>query len=144
MDFTIALISLALGTTIGKGAAQYFGMEGSEQQIQLQTDQQTLQYQQKTLQNYELTNQILDKQLAQATTRGIGLGSPSLQAIQAHTTDISAKNQRNLDTEEDIFERNAAIEKSNVQIKFASQIFGDAASLATDIIGTKAKMPSYT
>jgi len=143
MDQTTALIVLGLVSPAGaKVGAQYFGMEQQEQALQLQAEQNQLAYQQKTLANYDLTNKILDRQLAQESVRGVGMGSPSFQAAQENVLSTSAKNQKNLDTEKSIFDRNAAIEKANVQMTFASQIFGDAADFASDLAGTASSFPS--
>jgi len=142
MDPITALIVIGAVSAVGKGVSQFFGMDQQEQALKLQSEQNELQYQQKTLANYDLTNQILDKQLAQVSTRGVGIGSASFQATQINTANISAKNERNLNTEESIFERNSAIEKANVQMTFAAQIFGDAADFASDVISARSKIPS--
>ncbi len=142
MDPVTALIILGGFSALGKGYAQYQAMNEQEEALKVKSEQNNIIYQQKTLANYDLTNKILDAQLAQESARGVGLGSPSFQAIQENTLNVGAKNQRNLETEKSIFERNEDIEKQNVKLTFASQIFGDITDFASSLASVGSKLPS--
>lgn len=137
---TVALAVVA-GSDVGKVVSQYASANAKEEQLNLESEQRQLQYQEKTLANYDLTNKILDRQVAEATVKGVGLGSPSLEAIQRDTTNISARKQANLNTEEDLFQRNVRLEKQNVQNTFYAQIFGDVEEAATAAYDIKKASP---
>lgn len=141
-DPVTALIVVSTAATAAKGYSQYEASQSKMDALNLSREQHVLQHQQKTLANYETTQKILDAQTANATTRGVGMGSPSLEAIARNTINVSAKNQKNLNTEESIFEQNLKAEKSNVSNTLFAELFGDAASLASDFASVKAKMPS--
>lgn len=140
-ETVVALMVVAGAAKTGQGVLQSEAAGAREEAINMEREQRYLQYQQKTMANYELTNKILDSQLAQGSAKGIGLGSSSFEAIQRETTNVSAKKQKNLNLEEDIFERNAKIEKQNVQDTLAAQLFGDTASFAEEAAGAYTKMP---
>ena len=137
-------VMVAVGATSGAGKA-YFQRKSELSQLDaldLKREQTELQYQQKTLSNFELTNKILDSQISEASARGISMYSPSLEAIQRSTLNTGAKNQKNFDTEESIFERNIKIEKRNVRDTFVGQLFGDAAKFTKSIAGAVGNMPT--
>lgn len=140
-DPVTALMVVAGASKAAQAGVEIFGEQEKEEAINLAAKQRELQYQQKTLANYDTTNKILDAQLVQASARGISLGSPSLEAIQRETSNVGARRQANLDIEEDIFERNARIEKENARMSLAAQLFGDAASFATQAAGAAKAMP---
>lgn len=111
-----------------QGAKAYFQEEAANEKtksIDLQTKQNVLQYQQKTLSNYDILQKVTATQLAQASTKGVNLNSPSFQAIQQNTLNTAGKQQTNLDIEENLLERNAKIEKENVKQTLYAQLFGD-------------------
>lgn len=136
-DPMTALMVVAGGAKVGGFLAGNEARLEKERAIDLQAEERMLQYQQKTLANYAVTNKILDAQLASASARGVGLGSPSLEAIERNTANVSARRQKNLDIEEDIFERNAEIEKKNVNDTFFAQVLGETASFASQAYGLK-------
>ncbi len=140
-DPVTAMLVVAGTAEAGKAVMQYGVSRQKLEGLELQRKEQELQYQQKTLANYDMTKKILDTQLAQASTRGISLSSPSLEAIQRDTLNVSSQRQKNLDTEQSILERNARIEKENVQNTLFAELFGDFVETGTAFAGVKSKLP---
>lgn len=138
----IVLTAVAAGATVGKMGAEVSAANDKERALDLQAKEQTLQYQQKTLSNYDVLQKVLDAQTAQMTTRGVAFSSPSFNAIQRATMNIGSKKQSNLDTENTIAEENIDIEKENVRNTLYAQLFGDVSNLAFSAAGMAAKMPS--
>jgi len=125
----IALLALA-GIAEGVKAVFQINAEDSrEEQINLQTELQTVQYQQKKLNTYDTMQRVLATQTAQATVRGVSLGSPSFNAIQRHTYDLGAKELQNQETELSFVQRNAQIEKSAARSSLYASLFGDVAEI---------------
>lgn len=141
-DPVSALMVISATTAVAKGVSEIGAAGSRSRSLDLQKDQGILAHQQKTLANFENMQKVLDRQVAEATTRGIGLGSPSLEAIQRNTVNVGAKNAKNLDTENDIFQSNIAAEKSNVKSTLFAQLFGDVAGTASDFAAVRAKMPA--
>lgn len=141
MDPVTALLVISAGAKVGEGVAQIGAADQKLEALELMKEQHVLQHQQKTLANFETTQKILDSQIAEATTRGVGLGSQSLEAIRRNTMNTESKRQSNLDIEESLFERNIGIEKSNVRSTLFAELFGDAASFGADLAGVEAKRP---
>jgi len=139
-DPTTALMVMAGGAKIAQVGLEARASNANIAAIDMQREQKQIEFQQKTLANFELTNKILDTQLSEASTRGITLNSPSFIATETNTLNTSGKAQKNLEIEHNIFERNAKIEKRNVRDALFSQIFGDVTKAATSIAGAKAKM----
>jgi hypothetical protein len=125
------------GAQAAKGLFQINASNERTRAIELEASQRRLQYQQKTLANYDLTNKILDSQIVQASARGVALSSPSLEATQRNTTNIAARSAKNLEIEEDIFERNVKNEKKNVQRSLIAQLLGDVTEFSDQAIGVK-------
>ena len=125
----LAFIALAGIAEIGKGIFQTQAAEQQEEALNLKSDLQVLQYQQKKLSTYSLLEKTLATQTAQATTRGVALSSASFNAIQRETVNIGSRELSNLDVEQDIMGRNIKIEKSNVRKTLYAQLFGDAADI---------------
>jgi hypothetical protein len=141
-DPVTAMIVVAGVATAAEGVSQYQSEQSKLAGIKLRNKERELEYEQKTLANYDMTKKILDTQMAQAAGRGVALSSPSIEAIQRDTLNTSAKRQKNLDIEETLIERNARIEKENVQNTLYTELFGDVAQAATSFIGAKSKLPS--
>lgn len=139
------LVVLGIASAAAEGASAYESYEGEQAQQQAISEQekeQQIQYQQKTINNYDLMQKTLDAQQAELTTRGVGAGSPSFNAIQRNTYNTGAKAQGNLNLEEDIAQQNLQTEKDTVRSKLYSDLFGDATSLATSGYGMASKAPS--
>lgn len=142
MDPVTALLVISAGTTVVKAGMEANAADEKLKALDLTKEQHVLAHQQKTLANFDTMEKLLQHQVAQATVRGVGLGSPSLEAIQRNTVNIAAKEQSNLDIEENIFEQNIATEKANVNNTLFAELFGDVASTASEFAGVKSKLPS--
>lgn len=137
----IALVALA-GLEAGKAIMQSSAAHSKQEQINLQMQENHLQYQQKTLQNYDLLQKVLASQTAAATVRGVALNSPSLAAIAQNNYNIGMRSAKNLELEEGLLEENAKIEKGNVRKSLYAQLFGDAAEVASAYISYGANAPT--
>ena len=131
----LALLALAGAFQGGKA---YFQNEAANEQIEglnLKSDFQILQSQQKRLSTYSLLEKTLAQQKAEVSTRGVSFGSPSFNAIQRETTNIGQRELGNQEIEQEFMHRNIQIEKSNVRKSLYASLFGDVADLA--ITGAK-------
>lgn len=126
----IVMAAVATGATVGKMGFEYQAAQQREKALDLQAEQQTLQYQQKTLQNLDVMEKVLSAQTAAMTTRGVAFSSPSFNAIQRATLNIGAKKQTNTEIEKSIADENIDIERENVRNSLYAQLFGDTANLA--------------
>jgi hypothetical protein len=142
MDPVTGMLVLSVAARVGESVMEMSAADQKLASLNMAKDESIVKHQQKTLANFDTTQKILDSQIASATTRGVGLGSSSLEAIQRHTFNIGAKKQQNLDTEQDLIQENIAAEKSNVRDTLFSELFGNAASTASDFSSVKSKMPS--
>ena len=142
MGIEVAAIVLATVATAGKIGFEAKAAQEKEGALDLQAAQTKLQTQQKTLQNYDVMEKVLDAQIAHMTTTGTAFSSPSFNAIQRDTFNIGAKNQANIDIEGDIIQANIKKEKQNVRNSLYAQLFGDTASFASASIGAYQKMPT--
>jgi len=144
---TIGLVAIAAGATVGKMSAEKQAEQSNLSAINQQSKLLQLQYQQKTMANLALTDQMLSKQAAQLSTRGVSFDSPSFNAIQRETFNIAGKKQSNQNTEQSIAEQSLNIERQNVKSTLHAQLFGDAANLAFtalqlgNAMPTKGKLP---
>jgi len=102
----------------------------SIESINLSMKQREIQLNQKKLSVYSNTEKMLKHQTAQMTTRGVGMGSPSFNAIQRDTLNISSKAARNIDTEREFSEYNAMTEKRNVRQSTYAKLFGTVGASA--------------
>ncbi len=144
-DPVTAMTVIAGVGAAGKAVGAMYKMDAADSAIEgleMQSRQQTLHYQQKTLNNYDITQKVLDRQIAQATVKGVGMGSASLNAIQRNTLNISAKEGMNLDIEEALGKSNIDIEKANVRRSLASSLFGDIFETGMSFAKIGEKMPS--
>jgi hypothetical protein len=138
----VVMAGIAVGAKVGQMNMEYNAAQQKEKSLDLQSKQQTLAYQQKTLSNYDVMEKVIDAQTAAMTTRGVAFSSPSFNAIQRNTMNIGSKQQRNIDIENDLSQANIDIEKENVQNTLYAQLFGDVSSLAMEGLGMYSKMPS--
>lgn len=126
-DPTTALLVIAGAAEGGKALFQTRAGREKQQELDLIAKQNTLSYQEKTLSNFEVTDRVLKRQIAQATTRGISLGSGSFEALQRDTLNKGAKTGRALDLEKSLMDRNIENERKNVKTTLFAQLFGDVA-----------------
>jgi hypothetical protein len=138
----IAMAAVAVGAEVGKAGFEIKAANEKEQALDLQGKEIALQSQQKTLENYDVMEKVLDAQIAHMTTTGTAFSSPSFNAIQRNTLNIGAKKQRNTDIESDLAEENIEIEKRNVRNSLYAQLFGDASTAAMSAFNVASKMPT--
>lgn len=139
----IALAAIAAGATVGKMSAEKEAEQANLSALNQQSKLIALQYQQKTMQNLEITDKMLSRQAAQLSTRGVAFSSPSYNAIQRETLNVGSRKQANLDTEESLHQQAIEIEKKNVKSTLHAQLFGDAASLAFSAVGLYENYPKF-
>lgn len=142
MGLETAIIAAAAVGAAGQAYGQVKAADASKQALALQSKQQQLKHAQETLSNYDLLEKVLDKQTAQATTRGVALNSLSLDAVRRDTINTSFKKQSNIDTENELIQRNIKAEKSNVNATLFSQLFGDATNFGMSFASLLGKMPT--
>ena len=140
-EASIALAAISAGATIAKGNAEYEAEQANLSAIDAQSKLMSLQYQQKNLQNLELTDKMLSRQAAQLSTRGVAFDSPSFNAIQRQTINAGGKKANNLAIEESLNQQALRLEKSNVRATLHAQLFGDAANFAFNAAGLNDKLP---
>lgn len=141
-DPITAIAVVAGAATVGKGFFEAKAASAKEDAINLQAKEQQLQYQQKTLSNLDMLDKITDTQIAQATTRGYTLDSPSFNALERNAFNVAGRMSKNLNIEETILDENNAIEKANVKRTLYSQLFGDVVDVAKMGVDVAGKMPS--
>ena len=101
------------------------------EQINIQAKQREIQLTQKKTSVYDQTLKVLQRQEAQATTRGVGMGSQSFNAIQRNTLNIGSENLRNITTEQELTEYSASAERENARNTMFAKLFGGTAQIAT-------------
>lgn len=127
---------------IGKASMQMQAADEKEKALDRQAQENIVSYQQKTLSNLDVTQKILDRQVAQSTVRGVNASqSPSFNAIQRNTLNVSAKEGRNLDLEKTLMDENVDIEKQNVKNTLYAQLFGDVTDTAMSFASLSGKVP---
>ncbi len=127
---TILLVSAALKG--GQAIAGGFQASAESEALDLKSKQENLRYQQESLKQLDLMEKVLDRQVVQAVAKGVSTSSPSFLAIRENTFNEGAKGQKNLETEESIFQQNIKIEKGNVKASLFSKMFGQAADIGFD------------
>jgi hypothetical protein len=138
----VSLAAIAAGATIGKMSAEKEAEQANLSAINQQSKLLALQYQQKNLQNLDLTDKMLSRQAAQMSARGVAFDSPSFNAIQRDTLNIGGRKERNLQTEESLSQQALEIEKHNVKSTLHAQLFGDAANFAFNAVSLASKFPT--
>jgi hypothetical protein len=145
MGLEVALVALAgvtVAAEVGKAGMQSKSAQEQEHALNLQAKQMQLQTQQKTLQNYDVMEKVLQAQTAHMTTTGTAFSSPSFNAIQRNTLNIGSKKQKNIDIEGELAQENIEIEKQNVRSKLYAQLFGDVENIAQTAFTVGSKMPT--
>lgn len=137
----MVMAGVAAAGEVGKMSMEQKAADAQVQALNLQSKQDQVQYQQKTLSNLDVLQKVLDSQTAQMSVSGAAFSSPSFNAIQRATENIGSKKQRNLNIEEDLMQSNIDNEKDNVRSKLYSQLFGDVSDLAVKGIGIATGMP---
>lgn len=125
------LVAIAAVSTIAEGVAQSQAASATKEGLDLQNKEFQLQYLQK--QNKTLSNMdtLLQHQTAQMTVRGTGFDSASFNAIQRDTINTGSKELANESAERQIQQSNIDAKKQATNATLFSQLFGEAAGLAT-------------
>lgn len=137
----VSLAAIAVGATVGKMSAEKEAEQANLSAINRQSKLLTLQYQQKTLKNLDLTDKMLSRQAVQMAARGVAFDSPSFNAIQRETLNIGSRKAANEATEESLGQQALDIERHNVKATLHAQLFGDAATLAFSGLSFAEKFP---
>jgi predicted dienelactone hydrolase len=131
MGIEVAALVVA-GLAVGAEATfEVKAANAKEHALDLEADQMKLQSQQKSLQNYDVMEKVLNAQIAHQTTTGTAFSSPSFNAIQRNTLNIAAKAEKNINIEEELASENIKIEKQNVRDSLYAQLFGNVAQVAS-------------
>lgn len=138
------LAAVATGATIGKMGAEKEAEQANLSAINTQSKLLALQYQQKNMQNLEMTDKLLSKQAAQMAARGVAFDSPSFNAIQRETLNVGSRKEANLNAEESLGQQSLNNERKNVKATLHAQLFGDAANLAFNAVDLWTKFPTKT
>ncbi|MEN9449647.1 MAG: hypothetical protein RJA83_261 [Pseudomonadota bacterium] len=125
----LLIIATAAAMEIGEGVMQAQVAKAQEKQLDLQAKANEVKYQQEVLSNANNLDHVLQRQTAEMSTRGVAFSSPSFNAIQRNTENITGKQKKNLDLSKDLFDNQIAVEKSNVRNSLYAQLFGDIAHL---------------
>jgi hypothetical protein len=141
-DPVTAMVVVSAAATGGKMLFESEAASAQENSLNLENQQKQLQYNQRLLQNYDMTEKALASAQAHAATRGVSMASPSLEAEKTNIYNLSAEERKNLGIEKSIFEQNIRNEKSNVRTSLYAQLFGDVASFGERYYGVKSKLPS--
>ena len=125
----LLIIATAAAMEVGEGVMQIQAAKAQENQLDLQAKANEVKYQQEVLSNANNLDQVLQRQTAEMSTRGVAFSSPSFNAIQRNTENIAGKQKKNLDLSKSLFDEQIAVEKSNVKNSLYAQLFGDVAKL---------------
>lgn len=125
----LLIIATAAAMEVGEGVMQIQAAKAQENQLDLQAKANEVKYQQDVLSNANNLDHVLQRQTAEMSTRGVAFSSPSFNAIQRNTENIAGKQKKNLDLSKSLFDKQIAIEKSNVKNSLYAQLFGDVAKL---------------
>lgn len=125
----LLIIATAAAMEVGEGVMQVQAAKAQENQLDLQAKANQVKYQQDVLNNANHLDQVLQRQTAEMSTRGVAFSSPSFNAVQRNTENIAAKQKKNLDLSKNLFDNQIAIEKSNVKNSLYAQLFGGVAKL---------------
>ncbi len=138
----IVMAAVSAGATVGKGVMEYKAEQANLKALDLQAKETQVQYQQKNLSNLDTMEKVLDAQAAALTTRGVSFSSPSFNAIERATLNIGAKEKKNLEIEESLYDENIRIEKTNARNSLYASLFGDAAQLTSNLASIGSKVPT--
>src|SRR5688500_14906888 len=105
----------SIALTLGQMGDERQAAKSDLKTLDLQSQQSQIQYMQKMLGNDDLMQKVMDKQLVQASARGLNLSSPSFNAIQRATYNTGAKQAQNIQSEENISQMNIQVEKANTK-----------------------------
>lgn len=134
----VLVFAALAGVEVAKGVMQSMAASEKQNALAMKSQLQLLQYQQKKLSTYDLLQNTLANQTAQATVRGVSLDSSSFNAIQRNTMNVGSRMLGNEEIENDLLQRNSKFESANVQKTLYAQLFGDAAELGYAAVSSPA------
>ncbi len=137
----LLIIATAAAMEVGEGVMQIQAAKAQENQLDLQAKANEVKYQQEVLSNANNLDQVLQRQTAEMSTRGVAFSSPSFNAIQRNTENIAGKQKKNLDLSKALFDEQIAVEKSNVKNTLYAQLFGDVANLGLSFAQLQNRSP---
>jgi hypothetical protein len=137
----LLIIATAAAMEVGEGVMQIQAAKAQENQLDLQAKANEVKYQQEVLSNANNLDQVLQRQTAEMSTRGVAFSSPSFNAIQRNTENIAGKQKKNLDLSKSLFDKQIAVEKSNVKNSLYAQLFGDVANLGLSFAQLQNRSP---
>lgn len=143
MGMELAIIAVA-ATAVSTGFEMVSNSSAASAQLQalqLEGQQETIRYQQKSLENLNNVTQVLDAQVAESTTRGYAVHSASFNAIQRKTVNTGAKQQSNLDISHQLSQESLKAERSNVRRTLTAKVFGGLTRLGSSGAGFITKLP---
>ncbi len=133
--FLVASAAVEVGSTVMEVSEENAARNAALQQIELQSKESEVQYQQKTLANYDRLQSYLSAQEAAEATRGVGFNSSSFNAIQRNTFNVAAREQHNLDIAQQLTQAQADVKKQEVNEKFAASVSGDVLNIGSMLAG---------
>lgn len=137
----LLIIATAAAMEVGEGVMQIQAAKAQENQLDLQAKANEVKYQQEVLSNANNLDHVLQRQTAEMSTRGVAFSSPSFNAIQRNTENIAGKQKKNLDLSKSLFDKQIAVEKSNVKNSLYAQLFGDVANLGLSFAQLQNRSP---
>jgi hypothetical protein len=137
----VALAAVSVASSIGRAKAEKEAADANISAINQQSQLLTLSYQEKNIQNLEMTEKILQRQAVQLSTRGVSFASPSFNAIQRETIHLAGRKESNLKVEEDLAKAGLQTEKANVKNTLHAQLFGEATNLAFNAYNVYDRIP---
>jgi len=141
VEVSIALAAISAGATVAKMSAEKEAAQADLSAINQQSRLQSVQYQQKQLQNLDLTEKMISKQTAQMTTRGVAFDSPSFNAVQRDTINTGSKQARNDKLTDSIAQDALNDERRNVKRTLHAKLFGDVAEFSFNAANVVSKLP---
>ena len=127
--------TLEVGGEIAAGIERHIATEQALKALSLQEKETTVQYQQKTLANYNRMQQYLSAQTAEAVTRGVGFNSASFNAIQRNTVNVTAREQKNLDVDYQIAKSTFAAKREAANEQFWGGTTSDILNVGSMVAG---------
>lgn len=140
MEFALAWAAMSV---ISQGISAFGKIDAADSRLKaldLQSKASTIRHNQEVLSNYDILERTLSTQLAEASAKGVGLGSLSFEAIERDTFNKISKEEKNLNLEESLFQRGINIEKSNVKKTLYASLFGDAANTGFNALSFQQSM----
>lgn len=141
-EFAIAAAAVGAASGVASAFGAVTAEEQAEQAITLQAKQKQLQLTQQKLTAYDQIQKTLNRQTAQATVRGVGMDSPSFNAIQRATFNLGSEQLQNINTEMDFVKYNEKISKQNAKNAMYANLFGGLGQTALSFSALTSAYPT--